>query len=327
MPEMNLLEAIRQGLDEAMAADTRVFIFGEDVGKRGGVFRVTEGLYDKYGPMRVIDSPLAESVIVGACIGAAMNDTLPIAEIQFADFIAPAFNQIVQEAARIHYRSNGDWEVPLVIRTPYGGGIHGALYHSQSVEAFFAHVPGLKVVTPSTPYDAKGLLKSAIEDPNPVLFLEHKKTYRLIKGFVPEEDYRVPIGPADIKRPGEDISVFAYGLMLHYCLEAAQTLAAEGVSVEVVDLRTLRPLDTETILASVRRTGKALIVHEDNLFGGFGGEVAAIIAEHAFEYLDGPVMRIGGPDVPAMPFAHSLEAAFMPSPTTIAAAMRRLAAY
>ncbi|RMG45791.1 MAG: alpha-ketoacid dehydrogenase subunit beta, partial [Chloroflexi bacterium] len=201
MPEMNLLEAIRQGLDEAMAADSRVFIFGEDVGKRGGVFRVTEGLYDKYGPMRVIDSPLAESVIVGACIGAAMNDTLPIAEIQFADFIAPAFNQIVQEAARIHYRSNGDWEVPLVIRVPYGGGIHGALYHSQSVEAFFAHVPGLKVVTPATPYDAKGLLKSAIEDPNPVLFLEHKKTYRLIKGFVPEEDYRVPIGPADIKRP------------------------------------------------------------------------------------------------------------------------------
>lgn len=327
MPEMNLLEAIRQGLDEAMAADARVFIFGEDVGKRGGVFRVTEGLYDKYGPMRVIDSPLAESVIVGACIGAAMNDTLPIAEIQFADFIAPAFNQIVQEAARIHYRSNGDWEVPLVIRVPYGGGIHGALYHSQSVEAFFAHVPGLKVVTPSTPYDAKGLLKSAIEDPNPVLFLEHKKTYRLIKGFVPEEDYRVPIGPADIKRPGEDMSVFAYGLMLHYCLEAAQMLAAEGVSVEVVDLRTLRPLDTETILASVRRTGKALIVHEDNLFGGFGGEVAAIIAEHAFEYLDGPVMRIGGPDVPAMPFAHSLEAAFMPSPASIAAAMRRLAAY
>lgn len=327
MPEMNLLEAIRQGLDEAMAADPRVFIFGEDVGKRGGVFRVTEGLYDKYGPMRVIDSPLAESVIVGASIGAALNDMLPIAEIQFADFIAPAFNQIVQEAARIHYRSNGDWEVPLVIRVPYGGGIHGALYHSQSVEAFFAHVPGLKVVTPSTPYDAKGLLKSAIEDPNPVLFLEHKKTYRLIKGFVPEEDYRVPIGPADIKRPGEDISVFAYGLMLHYCLEAAQTLAAEGVSVEVVDLRTLRPLDTETILTSVRRTGKALIVHEDNLFGGFGGEVAAIIAEHAFEYLDGPVMRIGGPDVPAMPFAHSLETAFMPSPTSIAAAMRRLAAY
>lgn len=242
MPEINVLEAIRQGIDEMMAHDERIFVFGEDVGKRGGVFRVTEGLLAKYGPLRIIDSPLAESVIAGACIGAAMNDTLPIAEIQFADFIAPAFNQIVQEAARIHYRSNGDWSVPMVIRAPYGGGIHGALYHSQSIEAFFAHVPGLKVVTPGTPYDAKGLIKSAISDPNPVLFLEHKKTYRLIKGQVPEEAYQVPIGPADVKRPGEDLSVFAYGLMLHYCLEAAQQLATEGVSIEVVDLRTLRPL-------------------------------------------------------------------------------------
>lgn len=326
MPELNLLEAIRQGLDEMMEADERVFIFGEDVGRRGGVFRVTEGLLDKY-PRRVIDSPLAESVIVGASIGAAMNDTLPVAEIQFADFIAPAFNQIVQEAARVRYRSNGDWNVPMVIRAPFGGGIHGALYHSQSIEATFAHVPGLKVVVPSTPYDAKGLIKSAIEDPDPVLFLEHKKTYRLIKGMVPTEDYRVPIGPADIKRPGEDVTVYAYGLMMHYCLEAAQTLASEGVSVEVVDLRTLRPLDTEAILASARRTGKVLIVHEDNLFGGFGGEIAALIAEHAFEYLDGPVMRIGGPDVPAMPFAKPLEDAFMPSPGLIAEALRRLAAF
>ncbi len=326
MPEINLLEAIRQGIDEMMADDARVFVFGEDVGIRGGVFRVTEGLHAKY-PGRIIDAPLAESVIVGACIGAAMNDTLPIAEIQFADFIAPAFNQIVQEAARIHYRSNGDWTVPMVIRAPYGGGIHGALYHSQSIEAFFAHVPGLKVVAPATPYDAKGLLKSAVEDPNPVLFLEHKKTYRLIKGQVPDEDYRVPIGPADIKRPGEDLSVFAYGLMLHYALEAAQTLANEGVSVEVVDLRTLRPLDTRTILTSVRRTAKALIVHEDNLTGGFGGEIAALIAEHAFEHLDAPVTRLGGPDVPAMPFAKPLEDAFMPSPGKIAAAMRKLAAY
>ncbi|WP_129671085.1 alpha-ketoacid dehydrogenase subunit beta [Candidatus Chloroploca sp. Khr17] len=327
MPEINLLEAIRQGLDEMMAQDERIFIFGEDVGRRGGVFRVTEGLIDKYGSLRVLDSPLAESVIVGACIGAAMNDTRPIAEIQFADFIAPAFNQIVQEAARIHYRSNGDWSVPMVIRAPYGGGIHGALYHSQSIEAFFAHVPGLKVVAPATPYDAKGLLKSAIEDNNPVLFLEHKKTYRLIKGQVPEHDYRVPIGPAEIKRPGEDLSVFAYGLMIHYCLEAAQSLAASGVSVEVVDLRTLRPLDVPTILASSRRTGKVLIVHEDNLTGGFGGEIAALIAEHAFEHLDAPIVRLGGPDVPAMPFARSLEDAFMPNPQKIAEAMRRLAAY
>jgi 2-oxoisovalerate dehydrogenase E1 component beta subunit len=326
MPEINILEAIRQAIDEMMAADERVFVLGEDVGRRGGVFRVTEGLLDKY-PRRIIDSPLAESVIVGACVGAAMNGTLPVAEIQFADFIAPAFNQIVQEAARVHYRSNGDWAMPLVIRAPYGGGIHGALYHSQSIEAFFAHVPGLKVLAPATPYDAKGLLKSAIEDPNPVLFLEHKKTYRLIKGEIPDDDYRVPIGEADVKRPGEDLSVFAYGLMLHYCLEAARQLAAEGVSVEVVDLRSLRPLDTQAIIASVRRTGKALIVHEDNLTGGFGGEIAALIAEHAFEHLDAPVMRLGGPDVPAMPFAKPLEDAFMPSPDKIAAAMRRLAAY
>lgn len=327
MPEINLLEAIRQGIDEMMALDPRVFVLGEDVGRRGGVFRVTEGLMEKHGPLRVIDAPLAESVIVGACVGAAMNGTRPIAEIQFADFIAPAFNQIVQEAARIHYRSNGDWSVPMVIRAPYGGGIHGALYHSQSIEAFFAHVPGLKVVAPATPYDAKGLIKSAIEDNNPVLFLEHKKTYRLIKGQVPEYDYRVPIGPAEVKRPGEDLTVFAYGLMLHACLEAAQSLAAAGVSVEVVDLRTLRPLDTETILRSVRRTSKALIVHEDNLTGGLGGEIAALVAEHAFEELDAPVLRVGGPDVPAMPFARPLEEAFMPTPELIAAAMRRLAAY
>lgn len=327
MPEINLLEAIRQGIDEMMAHDGRIFVFGEDVGKRGGVFRVTEGLIDKYGPERIIDSPLAESVIVGACIGAALNDTLPIAEIQFADFIHPAFNQIVSEAARIRYRSNGDWGVPMVIRAPYGGGIHGALYHSQSIEAFFAHVPGLKVVTPATPYDAKGLLKSAIEDPDPVLFLEHKKTYRLIKGQVPDEDYRIPIGVADIKRPGDDLTVIAYGLMLHYCLDAAQTLADEGVSVEVVDLRTLRPLDAETILASVRKTSKVLVVHEDNLTGGLGGEISALIAEHAFESLDAPIMRLCGPDVPAMPFAKTLEEAFMPSPERIAAAMRKLAAY
>ena len=285
MPEITLLESIRQGIDEMMAADARIFVFGEDVGRRGGVFRVTEGLIDKYGPLRVLDAPLAESVIVGACIGAAMNDTLPIAEIQFADFIYPAFNQIISEAARIRYRSNGDWSVPMVIRAPYGGGIHGALYHSQSIEAFFCHVPGLKVVAPATPYDAKGLLKASIEDPDPVLFLEHKKCYRLIKGQVPEEDYRIPIGKADIKRAGRDMTVITYGLMLHYCLEAAEDLADEGVEVEVLDLRTLRPLDSEAILSSVRKTSKALIVHEDNLTGGLGGEIAALIGQQAFEYL------------------------------------------
>ncbi|MBK9714713.1 MAG: alpha-ketoacid dehydrogenase subunit beta [Kouleothrix sp.] len=328
MAEITLLEAIRQGIDELMAADSRVFVFGEDVGKRGGVFRVTEGLFDKYGPLRIIDAPLAESVIAGAAIGAAMNDTLPIAEIQFADFIAPAYNQIVQEAARIRYRSNGDWNVPMVIRAPYGGGIHGALYHSQSIEAIFCHVPGLKVVAPATPYDAKGLLKSSVEDPDPVLFLEHKKCYRLIKGDVPDEDYRIPIGKADIKRPGRDMTVIAYGLMLHYSLAAAEELAIkDGVDVEVLDLRTLRPLDLETILASVRKTSKALIVHEDNLTGGLGGEIAALIGQHAFEHLDAPITRVCGPDVPSMPYSKPLEDAFMPSPAKIADAMRRLAAY
>jgi 2-oxoisovalerate dehydrogenase E1 component beta subunit len=327
MAEITLLESIRQGLDEMMAHDPRIFVFGEDVGKRGGVFRVTEGLYDKYGPLRIIDSPLAESVIVGACIGAAMNDTLPIAEIQFADFIAPAFNQLVEEAARIRYRSNGGWNVPMVIRTPYGGGIHGALYHSQSIEAFYCHVPGLKVVAPSTPYDAKGLLKASIEDPDPVLFLEHKKCYRLIKGEVPDEDYRVPIGKADIKRPGTDLTVITYGLMLHYSLEAADELAHDGVEAEVLDLRTLRPLDTEAIVASVRKTSKVLIVHEDNLTGGLGGEVAALISQHAFEHLDGPITRVCAPDVPAMPYSKPLEEAFMPTPARIADAMRKLAAY
>jgi 2-oxoisovalerate dehydrogenase E1 component beta subunit len=215
----------------------------------------------------------------------------------------------------------------MIIRAPYGGGIHGALYHSQSIEAFFCHVPGLKVVAPSTPYDAKGLLKASADDPDPVLFLEHKKCYRLIKGQVPLEDYRVPIGDADVKREGQHLTAIAYGMMLHYCMDAAAALAQDGISVEVIDLRTLRPLDTRTILASVRKTGKVLIVHEDNLTGGLGGEISAIIGQQAFEYLDGPLVRIGGPDVPAMPYAHELEDAFLPSATSIAEEMRRLAAY
>ena len=328
MSELSLIEALRAGIDEAMAADERVFVLGEDVGKRGGVFRVTEGLQEKYGPWRIVDSPLAEGVIVGACIGAAMYGLRPIAEIQFADFIWPATNQIISEAARMCYRSDGGWNVPLVIRAPYGGGIHGALYHSQSVEAFFAHVPGLKIVVPATPYDVKGMLKSALADPNPVLFFEHKKTYRLIKGEVPDEDYTVPIGVADLKRTGDDVTIITYGLMVHYALEAAEQVAQQdGVDTEVLDLRTVRPLDTEAILTSARKTGKVLIVHEDNLTGGIGGEVAALIAEHAFEYLDGPIMRLARHDVPAMPFAAPLEEAFMPSPARIAAKLRELASY
>ncbi len=328
MAEMTLIDAIRQGLDEELARDDRVFITGEDVGKRGGVFRATMGLYDKYGPDRIIDSPLAELSIVGIGIGAALYGLRPVCEIQFADFIHPAFNQIVNEAAKMYYRSDGEWTVPLVIRAPYGGGISGGLYHSQSVEAFFAHVPGLKVVIPSNPYDAKGLLKSAVRDPNPVLYFEPKKGYRLIKGEVPEgEEILVPIGQAKVTRPGSDVSVFAYGMMHQYCLQAAEAVAADGVQAEVIDLRTLLPLDKATLLTSVRKTGKALIVHEDTRTGGFGAEVAAVLAEEAFTDLDAPIRRVTGPDVPAVPFSHPLQDWFMPNPEKIAAAIRELAAY
>jgi 2-oxoisovalerate dehydrogenase E1 component beta subunit len=275
----------------------------------------------------VLDTPLAESAIIGVAIGAALNGLIPIAEIQFADFIHPAFDQIVSEAARTRYRTNGDYSVPIVIRAPFGGGVHGGLYHSQSIEAFYAHVPGLKVVVPSMPADAHGLLKAAIRDPDPVLFLEHKKVYRLLAEEVPDGDHVLPIGPAAVRREGTRMSCFAWGLMTHYCLQAAERLEAEGVSVEVVDLRTLAPLDRDTILESVRKTGKAMVVHEDNLTGGFGAEVAAIIAQHAFDSLDGPVVRVAAPDVPAMPFNSPQEDFFMPSPDKIAEAMRSLAAY
>ncbi len=327
MAVATLIEGVRQALNEEMERDERVWVLGEDVGKKGGVFLATEGLYAKYGEARVLDTPLAESCIVGVAIGSAINGLLPVAEIQFADFIHPAFDQIVSEAARMRYRSNGDFTCPIVIRAPWGGGVHGGLYHSQSVEAFYAHVPGLKVLMPSTPEDAKGLLKSAIRDPDPVMFFEHKKTYRLIKGEIPEGEYTTPIGPAAIRREGSKLSCFAWGLMMHYCLEAAETVAGEGVDVEVVDLRTLRPLDTETIVRSVEKTGKAMVVHEDNLTGGFGAEISAVIAEHAFEYLDGPVVRVCAPDVPAMPFNKPQEDAFLPNPGKIADAMRKLAAY
>ncbi len=328
MPEITLIEGIRQAMDEELARDERVFIVGEDVGRRGGVFRATQGLYEKYGPERVIDSPLAELSIVGVGIGAALYGMRPICEIQFADFIHPAFNQIVNEAAKMCYRSNGEWTAPMVIRAPYGGGIGGGLYHSQSVEAFFAHVPGLKVVVPSNPYDAKGLLKAAVRDPNPVLYLEPKKGYRLIRGAVPEdEEVLVPIGKARVSREGRDLSLFAYGMMHHYSLQAAQQVAAEGIEVEVVDLRTLNPLDRETVLGSVRKTGKALIVYEDNLTGGYGAEIAALLAEQAFTDLDAPVRRLAGPDVPAVPYSRPLQDWFMPNAEKIAAAIRELDAY
>ncbi|MFQ5943011.1 MAG: alpha-ketoacid dehydrogenase subunit beta [Anaerolineales bacterium] len=328
MAEMTLIEGLRQGMDEELERDERVYILGEDVGPRGGVFRATQGLYEKHGEDRVVDSPLAELTIVGIGIGTALYGMRPICEIQFADFIFPAFNQIVSEAARMCYRSGGEWTVPMVIRAPYGGGIGGGLYHSQSIEAFFAHVPGLKVVVPSTPYDAKGLLKSSVRDPNPVLFLEPKKGYRLIRGEVPEdEEVLVPIGPARMSREGSDLSVFAYGMMHQYCLEAAERVAQEGIDVELVDLRTLKPVDRETILGSVAKTGKALIVHEDNLTGGYGAEIAAILAEEAFADLDAPVRRLAGPDVPAMPYSHPLQDWFMPDADKITESIRELAAY
>jgi 2-oxoisovalerate dehydrogenase E1 component beta subunit len=310
-----------------MARDERVVLLGEDVGVKGGVFKVSVGLQERFGEGRVIDTPLAESGIVGTAIGMALNGLLPVAEIQFADFIHPAMNQIMNEAAKIRYRSNGDFTCPLVIRAPFGGGVRGALYHSQSVEALFAHIPGLKVVIPANPYDAKGLLKSAIRDPDPVLFFEHKKAYRLFRQELPEDDYAVPLGQARVAREGRDLTVIAYGLMLHYALEAAEAVAAEGISAEVVDLRTLVPLDRATILASVEKTSKVLIVHEDTRTGGFGGELAALVAEEAFEHLDGPVRRLTGPDVPAMPFAKPLEDAFMLNPAKIVDAIRELAAY
>lgn len=328
MPEITLIDGIREAMDEELARDPRVFITGEDVGVRGGVFRATQGLFEKYGAARIIDSPLAELSIVAIGIGAALADLRPVCEIQFADFIHPAFNQIVNEAAKMHYRSDGQWRVPLTIRAPYGGGVGGGLYHSQSVEAFFAHVPGLKVVIPSTPYDAKGLLKSAIRDQNPVLFFEAKKGYRSIKGEVPTGDYTVPIGPAAVRREGGDLTVYAYGIMAHYCMQAAELVSQQnGIECTVVDLRTLLPVDRETIVQTFKRTGKALIVHEDTLTMGYGAEVAAVIGEDAFEYMDAPIRRYGGADVPAVPFSHPLQEAFMPNPEKIADAIREVAAY
>ena len=327
MAQKTVIEAIREGMDEEMARDPSVFLIGEDVGQRGGVFLASDGLYNKYGEYRVIDSPLAESCVVGVAIGAAVNGMRPIAEIQFADFIAPAMNQIIEEAARFCYRTAGDFNLPMVIRAPWGGGVHGALYHSQSIEATFAHIPGLKVVAPGTPADAKGLLKAAVRDPDPVLFLEHKRTYRLVKGEVPDGDGVVPIGQADIKREGTDLSLIAYGLMLTYCLQVAEKLAADDISAEVLDLRTIKPIDEAAIVATAKKTGKVLVVHEDTRFAGIAAEVMAIIMEHAFDALDAPLMRLTAPDVPAMPFNHVLEEAFMPNVDRILAKAKELAAY
>jgi 2-oxoisovalerate dehydrogenase E1 component beta subunit len=327
MATKTYLEAIRDGLADELRRDESVVIFGEDVGKKGGVFLVTDGLQAEFGEKRVFDTPLSESLIAGAAIGAAVNGLRPVAEIQFADFIFPAFNQIVSEAARMRYRSNGAFSVPMTIRAPYGGGVHGALYHSQSVEAFFAHVPGLKVVIPSNPYDAKGLLKSSIRDDDPVLYFEHKKLYRSVRGEVPDAEYTVPLASAKVVREGSQVTVIGYGMMVQHGLEAAELLEGEDISVEVIDVRTLRPLDRPTLIESVKKTGKVVVVYEDNEFGGYGAEIAAILAEDAFDYLDGPIVRIAGPDVPAVPYNHVLEDWFMVNPEKIAEGIRKLAAY
>jgi 2-oxoisovalerate dehydrogenase E1 component beta subunit len=322
--DVSYLEAISQALDEEMTQDERVFLMGEDIGIYGGAFRITEGFLQKYGEWRVLDTPLAESGFVGAAIGAAMMGLRPVVEMQFADFISCAFDQITEVAAKNHYRWGA--AVPMVIRAPFGGGIHGGPFHSECPEGWFFHSPGLKLVAPSTPYDAKGLLKAAIRDPNPVIYFEHKFLYRRIKGTLPKEDFIVPIGKADIKRPGRDISVFTYGAMVHLALEAAQMLADEGIDLEVVDLRTLAPLDKETIFASVHKTSKAIVLHEDNKTGGIGAEIAALLAEECFDRLDGPILRIAAPDTP-VPFSTSLEEFFLPKTGDIVSAARKLAAY
>jgi len=325
MPEMTVIEAIRSTLAEEMARDDRIFIMGEDV-EAGGVFRVTDGLSKQF-PGRIIDSPLAESSIIGLSIGAAHYGMRPIAEIQFADFIHAGFDQLCSEASRWSYRTRGDAYLPMVVRTPWGGGVHGGQHHSQSIEAYYGHIPGIKVVVPSFPADYRSLLKAAIADPNPVLFLEHKRTYRLVRQDVDSAPAESVIGKSRITRRGDDVTVIAWGLMLHETLAAARTLANEGIECTVVDLLSVQPLDRETILEAARMTGKVLVVHEDTLTGGFGAEIAALIAEHAFEHLDAPVRRLAGPDIPSMPFHHAMEDFFMPNAQKIASAIRDLAAY
>jgi 2-oxoisovalerate dehydrogenase E1 component beta subunit len=325
MPKLlTYLEAISEGLREEMRRDKSVFLLGEDIGAYGGAFKVTKGFIEEFGEERVIDSVLGEAAIIGAASGAALVGMRPVAEMQFSDFVSNGFNQLVNISAKYYYRNFVP--MPLVVRLPSGGGIHGGPFHSINPEAWFFHVPGLKLVAPSTPYDAKGLIKSAIRDPNPVLYFEHKFLYRHIKAEIPEEEYLIPIGKADVKRPGSDISVITYHRGVHWALEASEILANEGVEVEVVDLRTLLPLDTEAIVGSVKKTGKALIVHEDTLTGGIGGEIVALINEHAFEQLDAPVKRVASIDTP-VPYAPTLEEQFLPSTQKVVDALRKLAAF
>ncbi len=328
MAIMEYIDAIRLAMKEEMEQDETVFVLGEDVGVKGGVFTTTKGLMDQFGEQRVMDTPLAESAIAGVAIGAAMYGMKPIAEMQYSDFMLPATNQIISEAAKIRYRSNNDWNCPVVIRAPIGGGIFGGLYHSQCPESIFFGTPGLKIVAPFTPYDAKGLLKAAIRDPDPVLFFENKKSYKLIKGEVPADDYIVPIGKANLLREGDDITVIGYSQPLHFVMQAAEELEKEeGITAHVVDLRTLQPLDREAIIEAAQHTGKVLIVHEDNKTGGIGAEVSAIINEECLFELDAPIERLCAPDVPAMPISPPMEKFYMLNKDKVKEAMRRLAMY
>jgi 2-oxoisovalerate dehydrogenase E1 component beta subunit len=318
------VEAIRQGIWEEMSQDESVFVLGEDVGVYGGAFKVTAGMLEEFGQDRVIDTPISESAIVATAIGAAMMGMKPVAEMQFADFISCAFDQITNFAAKCRYR--WDAGVPIVVRGPSGGGIHGGPFHSQNPEMYFVHTPGLKVVCPATAYDAKGLIKAAIRDPDPVIFFEHKYLYRRIKEELPADDYTVPIGKAAVRRAGSDISVITYGAMVFTALDAAKALEKEGIDLEVVDLRSLLPWDREAVLESVRKTNKVILLHEDTRTGGFAGELAAVIAEEAFEHLDGPIRRITAPDTP-VPYSPPLEEFFLPSAADVVRVARELNAY
>jgi pyruvate dehydrogenase E1 component beta subunit len=324
MPVWNIIQAVNDALRIEMRRDQRVVVLGEDVGKFGGVFRATTGLFDEFGPDRVFDTPLAEAGIIGSAIGMALYGLRPVPEIQFADFIYPAYDQIVNELAKFRYRSGGQYPCPVVIRTPYGGGIRGGHYHSQSPEAYFVHTPGLKVVIPSNPYDAKGLLSAAIRGEDPVIFMEPKRVYRAAKGEVPEGEYTVEIGKAKVVREGSQVTLLCYGAMVHTCLEAAQLAEKDGFDPEIIDLRTLLPLDTETVLQSVRKTGRVVIAHEAPKTCGYGAELAALIAEKALLSLEAPIVRVTGFDTP---FPYTLENEYMPSPDRVALAIKQTAQF
>ncbi|HUK26856.1 MAG TPA: alpha-ketoacid dehydrogenase subunit beta [Candidatus Acidoferrales bacterium] len=321
MPVLSMIQAINRTLRDEMKRNDKIVVLGEDVGVNGGVFRATEGLIQEFGPNRVLDTPLAESGIIGVSIGMALYGLRPVPEIQFMDFVYPGFDQIQSELSKFRYRSGGQFIVPVVIRMPYGGGIKGSHYHSQSTEAFFAHTPGLKVVIPGTPYDAKGLLTSALREEDPVMFLEPKKIYRTVRGEVPEDDFTVPIGKANVSREGSDVVVFAYGAMLHVALEAAELASAKGINVEVVDLRTLIPFDIETIMSSVKKTGRVVILHEACKTCGFGAEIAAQIAERGILHLKSPIVRVAGFDVP---FPYVLEDDYMPNASRVLSAIEKV---